>query len=48
MTIPMFFQGPDFEAGKELEGVSMLDLTPTIAKVMQVPPVKEWEGKALI
>ena len=48
MTIPMFFHGPDFEAGKELKGVSMLDLTPTIAKIMQIPPVKEWEGKVLV
>lgn len=48
MTIPMFFCGPDFEAGKELHGVSMLDLTPTIAKIMGVPAVKEWEGKPLV
>ena len=48
MTIPMFFCGPDFEPGKELHGVSMLDLTPTIAKVMGVPAVKEWEGKPLV
>ena len=48
MTIPMFFIGPDFEPGVALDNVSMLDLTPTIAKIMQVPPVKEWEGKALV
>lgn len=48
MTIPMFFHGPEFEAGKALAGVTMLDLTPTIAKIMNVPFVKEWEGNPLV
>lgn len=47
MTIPMFFHGPEFEAGKVLTGVTMLDLAPTIAKILGVPCAKEWEGKAL-
>ena len=47
MTIPMFFRGPQFEAGRELEGVSILDITPTIASLMGVEPEREWEGKAL-
>lgn len=45
MTIPMFFRGKNFEKGKQLEGVSILDISPTIAKVMGLPPEKEWEGK---
>ena len=48
MTIPMFFVGPDFEAGKELHGVSLLDIAPTVAAVMGVDPAEEWEGKSLI
>lgn len=47
MTIPMFFIGPDFEAGKQLQNVSILDLTPTIAKIMNIPQNRDWEGKAL-
>jgi predicted AlkP superfamily pyrophosphatase or phosphodiesterase len=48
MTIPMFFIGKDFEPGKELTNVSILDIAPTIAKIMGVPKAVEWEGKSLI
>ena len=48
MTIPMFFVGKEFEAGKAIENVSILDLAPTVAKIMGVPVPREWEGKALI
>ncbi|MBE5786284.1 MAG: hypothetical protein E7324_01955 [Clostridiales bacterium] len=48
MTIPMFFMGKEFAPGKELNGVSILDLAPTIARVLGVPAVREWEGKSLI
>ena len=47
MTIPMFFRGKQFEKGKELTGVSLLDLAPTVAKIMDLPCEKEWNGKAL-
>jgi phosphopentomutase len=48
MTIPMFFIGPDFEKGKELQGVSILDIAPTVASVMGFDCEKEWEGNALL
>jgi len=48
MTIPMFFVGEDFVPGKELEGVRLLDLAPTIAAVMGVAKAPEWEGRELI
>ena len=48
MTIPMFFVGDEFEAGKELADVSILDLAPTIAKILDVPTAREWEGKSLL
>lgn len=49
MTIPILFCGKPFEKGKELEGdVSIKDVAVTIAKLLQVPPAKEWEGMALI
>ena len=47
MTTPLFLIGPEFEAGKEIHGVSILDLAPTIAGILSVPPEKEWEGKNL-
>ena len=47
MTIPMFFLGDAFEPGKELDHISLLELAPTIAKLMGVAPVREWEGRSL-
>ena len=47
-TIPMFYCGKDFEAGKRFEGGSILDIIPTIAKVMDIEPADEWEGTAVI
>jgi len=43
-TIPMFYFGKQFEAGKRFEGGSILDIAPTIAKIMEVAPADEWEG----
>jgi hypothetical protein len=48
MTIPMFFIGDGFEAGKKLENVSIMDIAPTIADIMSVVPAPEWEGKSLV
>lgn len=47
MTIPMFFVGPDFEPGKKLSGIGLLDIAPTIADIMGVPTAREWEGKSI-
>lgn len=46
MTIPMFFCGDDFVQGKELENVSILDIAPTIADIMEISTPREWEGKS--
>ena len=46
MTIPMFFVGNQFNKAKALENVSILDLAPTIAEIMNVPAAREWEGKS--
>lgn len=48
MTIPMFFKGEDFTPGKELQDVSILDITPTIADIMGIMHAPEWEGKSLV
>lgn len=45
MAIPMFFIGPEFKQGKELDGVRILDIAPTVAKLMDVPAAREWEGR---
>jgi len=48
MTIPMFFIGPEFEAGKKMQNISLLDIAPTIATIMGVPIPREWEGKSIV
>ena len=48
MTIPMIFHGKQFERGKKLSGVSILDIAPTVADIIGVPKVREWEGKSLL
>ena len=48
MTIPFFFYGPRFSVGKEVEGLSLLDIAPTIATLMGIEPDKEWEGHSVI
>ena len=47
MTIPQFFMGPRFTAGRDLGEVSLLDLAPTIAELMGVRRPREWEGRSL-
>lgn len=48
MYIPNFYIGNDFEAGKRFEGGSILDIAPTIAKIIGIEPAPEWEGKSVI
>lgn len=48
MNIPMFFIGPDFEPGKVLNGLSLLNIAPTIARILNIPIPREWEGKSII
>jgi len=47
MTIPMFYLGPDFAPGC-FEGGSILDIAPTIARIMGIFPAPEWEGTPVI
>ncbi|MDD6276731.1 MAG: alkaline phosphatase family protein [Clostridia bacterium] len=48
MTIPIVFCGKPFEKGKELGSISIKDVAATVAKLLEVPAVKEWEGKPVI
>ena len=44
MTIPVLFCGPAFAKNTALPNVSIKDIPTTIAKLLAVPRVKEWEG----
>jgi predicted AlkP superfamily pyrophosphatase or phosphodiesterase len=48
MTIPIVFCGNRFPKGKELGAISIKDVSVTIAKLLEVTPAKEWEGKSVI
>ena len=44
MTIPVLFCGPKFEENKALDECSIKDIAVTVADLLEVPKVKEWEG----
>ena len=48
MTVPFFFYGKEFAGGNEIEGVSLLEIAPTIAHIMGVECEQEWEGHSII
>ena len=48
MTIPFFFYGKEFEPGVITKQLSLLDIAPTIAKIMELEPERDWEGNSLI
>jgi phosphopentomutase len=48
MIIPVFLYGKAFEGGKIVNNTSLLDVTPTIADLMGIEPVEEWEGRSLV
>ena len=37
-----------FPAGVQLHGLTLLDLAPTIAAIMELPKVREWEGTSVL
>ena len=47
MTVPFFFYGKDFQPGEIPEGVSLLEIAPTIVKIMGIEPDKDWDGHAI-
>lgn len=44
---PAFFRGKPFEAGRELQGVSIKDIAPTVAALLGAAAPEEWEGTAV-
>ena len=47
MTIPVFILGKDFKASEVLANVSIKDIAPTVAKLLNTESDDDWEGKAL-
>ena len=48
MTIPVFIKGKGIEKSKEIHGVRITDIAPTICKMLGVKPYCEWEGESLV
>lgn len=48
MTIPLFAAGDEFVPGGGLENAGIMDLAPTIVKILGIAPEEEWEGKPLV
>ncbi len=47
MTIPVVITGGDYARNVALPAASILDIAPTIAHLLGVPAVREWEGAIL-
>ena len=48
MTIPFIAFGNGIESGKEIEEACIIDIPPTVAKLLGVESDEDWEGKALL
>lgn len=48
MLIPVIINGKELEAGKELSSVNIIDIAPTVTKLLGVEPDSEWEGTSIL
>lgn len=48
MTIPLFVRTPGLSLRPHLKTPDLLDLAPTICRLLEVPADREWEGASLI
>jgi len=48
MTIPILIKGKGFSPDVQLKDANIIDIAPTIAKLIGVEAADEWEGKPLI
>ena len=48
MIIPVIINGRDFEKGQIYGDVNIMDIAPTVAKLLNVEPDEDWEGCSLI
>ncbi|MBQ4268760.1 MAG: nucleotide pyrophosphatase, partial [Clostridia bacterium] len=47
MTIPFFFYGKEFAAGALNVPVSLLEIAPTIVKILGIDADEDWEGHSV-
>lgn len=47
MTIPMIICGKNFPCNTEIRNANIIDIAPTVTKLLSVISSKEWEGKSL-
>ena len=48
MTVPFFYIGEGFAPGREIDGLSLLDVAPTVADLLGIAPEREWEGRSVL
>ena len=48
MIIPLILLGKDFAPGEMKQNANIKDIAPTIARLLDIEPDREWEGKSLI
>jgi predicted AlkP superfamily pyrophosphatase or phosphodiesterase len=48
MTIPLFIKGKGFTSDVQLKDASIIDIAPTIVKLLGAEAADEWEGKSLL
>ena len=48
MTIPLYAIGDFFEKGNKLDNLSMLNVAPTVLKLLNVTQPKSWQGKSIL
>ena len=48
MIIPIIALGKNFMPGEKFENANLKDIAPTITKLLEVEPDREWEGRSLI
>ena len=48
MVIPFWLSGPQIRSNYELKSpVNLLDIAPTVARLLHIPPHREWEGRCI-
>lgn len=48
MLIPIIINGKDFKKGKTFDNANIIDIAPTVTKLLGVEPDSEWEGAPLL
>jgi arylsulfatase A-like enzyme len=48
ITVPAIFYGRDFTSATQIDKLSIIDIAPTIADVLEIKKPVEWEGKSIL